>query len=86
MDALILAASPIVVSILTSITKRLPKIAGTYGPARIWGVRAIAALFAIILAWLGGEAINADLLETLSLALLNFLAATGAHFLGSGKD
>lgn len=85
MEALILALSPFLVQILTSITKRLPAIGDSYGAARIWGVRLLAAVFAIVLAWLGGEAIDATLIETLALALLNFLGATGSHFILAGK-
>lgn len=85
MEALVLALSPFAVSILTSLTKRLPAIDNSYGASRVWGVRALAAFFALVVAYLGGQALDATMLESFSLALLNFLAATGTHFIGSGK-
>jgi hypothetical protein len=90
MEALILAVVPLVVTALTSITKRIPVIKNLPDGVRIASIRLVAAIFSFIGASavfaLGGDPVTQTSANELVLAFVTFLGALGGHDLLKNKS
>ncbi len=87
---LFVAALPLIVTALTSVTKRIPVFANIPESARPTIIRFVVALWSLlgagVIYMLGGDPITSTSIEEFVIAFVGFLGAIGGHELLKRKD
>lgn len=89
MNTLLYALTPILVTGLTSLFKKLPGISTVPDGVYLWTIRLVCAILSFLgvvaTSYVTGSPVDPSSIETVSLTIMTFLGSVGAHYLGKKK-